>query len=457
MCRCVKADAYGVFRLFNFVENQVLTPDYRKTMIEMIKSFRPVSCAFACAACLLLCACCGNSSQPKPRILVSTDLGGPDEDDYQSMIHLLMFSDIFDIEGIVSTPTGGGGNVDDIKGVIDLFGDKVRPGFPTVDYLKGITRQGALEIAPYQGFSTPSAGSDLIVECARREDDRPLYILAWGGLDDIAQALHDAPEIASKIRVYWIGGPNKKFNANAYAYIAANFPQLWFIENNATYRGFIHDDNRKTAYGRDFYENHLKGTSPLADDFKNHSNNVIRMGDTPSVLYMMNYGEMNPADPEEEHWGGRFEKYSYTARRCYDRPLTQADIIPVFSVIEMTFDGPVRETEGEQGCCTLHVLGQDWPGTYLGNGRYAVRYVPKKPETSMPYLIDGEGIHIEGECVVSGEWPGMAHPDNYQVGPDWYSDLRDPAEFEGINQGANTVVRWRDAAISAWVKRAREF
>ena len=81
----------------------------------MIKSFRPVSCAVACAACLLLCACCGNSSQPKPRILVSTDLGGPDEDDYQSMIHLLMFSDIFDIEGIVSTPTGGGGNVDDIK------------------------------------------------------------------------------------------------------------------------------------------------------------------------------------------------------------------------------------------------------------------------------------------------------------------------------------------------------
>ena len=51
----------------------------------------------------------------------------------------------------------------------------------------------------------------------------------------------------------------------------------------------------------------------------------------------------------------------------------------------------------------------------------------------------------------------MAHPDNYQVGPDWDSDLRDPAEFEGINQGANTVVRWRDTAISAWVKRAREF
>jgi len=372
------------------------------------------------------------------------------------MIHLLMFSDLFDIEAIISSPTGGGGCKEDILGVIDLFGDKERPGFPSIEYLKSITRQGSLQIMPYQGYSTPSEGSEMIVECARKDDDRPLYILAWGGLDDIAQALHDAPEIVEKIRVYWIGGPNKKFNANAYAYIASNFPTLWFIENNATYRGFIHDDKRKTSFGPEFYEKCLKGTSPLADDFKNHCNNLIRMGDTPSVLYMMNYQEMDPANPEEEHWGGKFERFSYTSRRCFNRPLNIHDTVPVFSVIEMNFEGPIREHEGEEGCCTLHVLGQDWPGTYLGNGRYAVRYVPKKPETRMPYVIDGEGIYIEGECVVTLDWPGIEHPDNYQTGPNWYSDLKDPDEFEGINQGANTVVRWRDTAISFWAKRAQE-
>jgi hypothetical protein len=31
--------------------------------------------------------------------------------------------------------------------------------------------------------------------------------LVWGGLDDVAQALHDAPEIQDKLRIYWIGGP----------------------------------------------------------------------------------------------------------------------------------------------------------------------------------------------------------------------------------------------------------
>lgn len=411
------------------------------------------------AALVLLPSCQSASPEPaRPRILISTDLGGPDEDDYQSMIHLLMFADLFDLEGIVSTPTGGGGDKEDILGVIDLYGDKERPGYPQQAQLKAMTRQGSLEMMPYEGYAAPTEGSAMIVECARRQDSRPLYVLAWGGLDDIAQALHDAPDIASRIRVYWIGGPNKKFNANAYAYIAEHFPSLWFIENNASYRGFIHDDHRTTAYGRDFYEKHLKGTSRLADDFCNHSNNVIRMGDTPSVLYMMNYGEMDPADAEAEHWGGRFERYAYTARRCYDRPLTLADTVPVFAVIEMSFAGPERSDEDAASCdCWLRVLGQDWPVSYLGQGRYAVRYVPKKPETRMPYVIEGEGIHIEGECVVSPLWPGEPHPDNYVVGPDWFSDLQDPAEYEGIHQGANTVVRWRDTAVAFWVARAQEF
>ena len=39
-----------------------------------------------------------------------------------------------------------------------------------------------------------------------------------------AQALHDAPDIAPKIRVYWIGGPNKKWGVNGYCYIVENFP-----------------------------------------------------------------------------------------------------------------------------------------------------------------------------------------------------------------------------------------
>ena len=35
----------------------------------------------------------------KPRVLISTDIGGTDADDNQSMAHLLMYSDYFNLEG----------------------------------------------------------------------------------------------------------------------------------------------------------------------------------------------------------------------------------------------------------------------------------------------------------------------------------------------------------------------
>jgi hypothetical protein len=44
----------------------------------------------------------------RPRVIVSTDIGGTDQDDFQSMVHLLLYADRFDVEGIVSSPYGAG-------------------------------------------------------------------------------------------------------------------------------------------------------------------------------------------------------------------------------------------------------------------------------------------------------------------------------------------------------------
>ena len=57
----------------------------------------------------------------KPRILISTDIGGTDPDDNQSMIHLLMYSHMFDIEGLVSSPSYGEGSKQEILRTIDLY------------------------------------------------------------------------------------------------------------------------------------------------------------------------------------------------------------------------------------------------------------------------------------------------------------------------------------------------
>jgi hypothetical protein len=57
----------------------------------------------------------------RPRILRSTDIGGTDPDDNQSMIHYLMYSDLFEIEGLVSSPSFGEGSKEEIIRMIDLY------------------------------------------------------------------------------------------------------------------------------------------------------------------------------------------------------------------------------------------------------------------------------------------------------------------------------------------------
>ena len=65
----------------------------------------------------------GIKSNPslRPRILISTDIGGTDPDDNQSMIHLMMYSDLFQIEGLVSSPSFGNGSKEELLRMIGLY------------------------------------------------------------------------------------------------------------------------------------------------------------------------------------------------------------------------------------------------------------------------------------------------------------------------------------------------
>ncbi|MCD8068104.1 MAG: DUF1593 domain-containing protein, partial [Lachnospiraceae bacterium] len=54
------------------------------------------------------------------RVIVTTDIGGSDYDDYQSMAHYLLYSDLFDTEGLISSAWGRG-TVWDIYQVLDCY------------------------------------------------------------------------------------------------------------------------------------------------------------------------------------------------------------------------------------------------------------------------------------------------------------------------------------------------
>jgi purine nucleosidase len=59
---------------------------------------------------------------------------------------------------------------------------------------------------PIDGGDTGSAAADVIVAEARREDALPLFLVCAGPLTNVAQALRQAPEIAQRLTLVWVGG-----------------------------------------------------------------------------------------------------------------------------------------------------------------------------------------------------------------------------------------------------------
>lgn len=399
----------------------------------------------------------------KSRILVSTDIGGSDPDDNQSMAHLLMYSEMFSIEGLVSSPSYGSGSKEEILRMIGLYEQdlpklqKHQKGFPKPNYLRSISKQGRKGNAPYLGYTTATEGSNWIIKCAKKKSPQPLWVLAWGGLEDLAQALHDAPEIQSKIRVYWIGGPNKKWSANSYAYIAENFPNLWFIEVNSSYYGFFSDNNAiDSVKSSDYYDKYIQGAGQLGKDFKSYYNGEVKMGDTPSLLYMM---DGDPNQPNRESWGGSFDQINQSSRVVFDRITNITDTVAFCTIVEFHIKGPEINIPADSVCFWMETPyknnTQKWAGYYLGNGQYAIKYAPKQAEV-LSYKFTSDIPNFpkqEGKLVVENLWPGKPHATDYKLGANWYTDKADPQLYDGKIQGGRTISKWRTSVLLDWAKR----
>ncbi|QIP15214.1 DUF1593 domain-containing protein [Spirosoma aureum] len=399
----------------------------------------------------------------KPRVLISTDIGGTDPDDNQSMAHFLMYSNMFETEGLVSSPSYGFGTKRHILDMIDLYEKDLTKlsqhlkDYPTPDALRAVCKQGRQGAAPFKGYSTATEGSDWIIKCAKKKSEQPLWVLVWGGLDDLAQALHDDPSIQSKIKVYWIGGPNKKWCANPYSYVVKNFPNLWFIEANGSYNGFFSSNGVPDSLNnRNYYDRYIRAAGHLGKDFKNYYKGNVKMGDTPSLLYMM---DGDPNDPFKESWGGSFEKFDHSPSNIFNRNTTLNDTVGVYSVMEFHLKGPKVNIPVDSACFTMTVQAQigeqKWPGHYLGNGNYVIRYIPKQTET-LSYTLNSTipGFPQQsGKFVVNNSWPGKRGVNDFKLGANWYTDRRDPSLFDGRQQGAKTVLKWRSAALLDWAKR----
>jgi len=156
------------------------------------------------------------------RVIVSTDIGGTDFDDFQSLVHVLLYADVVDLEGLISSPYGPGRKEHILQVLAHYATDypnlrTYSDRYPTPAALNGITKQGETEVAPYAGVRRATEGSDWIVQCARRADPAPVARVDLRVVSrDLAQASPRRADILPKLRVHFIGGPNKKWSPDAY-------------------------------------------------------------------------------------------------------------------------------------------------------------------------------------------------------------------------------------------------
>lgn len=380
----------------------------------------------------------------KHRVIISTDIGGSDPDDFQSLVHLLVYADCLDIEGLISSPFGKG-RKQHILEVIDCYEKDYQylktysHAYPTPEALRKLSKQGGTEIAPYAGVRKSTQGSRWIVECARRDDTRPLHLLVWGGIEDLAQALHDAPDILPKLRVYFIGGPNKKWSPHAYQYIASHHSKLWIIESNSTYRGWFTGGDQSGEWGNAQYvTQHVLGHGALGNLF--HSKlAAIKMGDSPSVGWLL-HG--TPSAPSRPSWGGQFVPAWSRPHYKYQRLTTANDRIEVFGILELTLHLDRAFSKMPEG--ELLVENQTLPGFAPGDGTLRFRFCPKATRT-YKFKIRSNAPSINGKTGgVTAVAPDANFPRQNSEGyPRWWTDNPESKVAEGEHDGAKTISRWR--------------
>ena len=396
----------------------------------------------------------GAPAEERPRVIVSTDIGGTDPDDFQSLVHFLLYADMFDVEGLVSSPYGPGRR-DHILQVLQAYERDYpnlkthSPRYPAPAALRAIAWQGAIESAGPAGFDRPTEGSRRIVASARRPDPRPLYLLVWGGIDDLAQALHDAPDILPKLRVYFIGGPNKMWSVNAYNYIEQHHPRLWIIEANTTYRGWFTGGNQSGEWDNTaFVRTHVAGRGALGDFFATHLG-TLKMGDSPSVGYLL-HG--TPGDPSQPGWGGRFVRVWDGRKTIFDRLTSTSDLAEAFGVVEFALPVPAGMTA--QNAAQIIFDGRI-PAPAANDGAVLrFRFSPRDAKV-WRYAIKSDVASLAGQ---SGQFtavpPAVERTSRASaVHPNWWTDDPGPGAAEGVHPGAKSVNRWREQFLRDFAAR----
>ncbi|MDO8541434.1 MAG: DUF1593 domain-containing protein [Opitutaceae bacterium] len=274
----------------------------------------------------------------RPRLVVLTDIGG-DPDDQQSMIRLMVYSNEFEIEGLVASASGTPGELktavtrpDLIRDTVMAYG-KVRnnlvrhaKGWPEASELLARIKSGN----PHRGRNHIGEGHDtegsrwIIERVDAGTPQRPLHITIWGGQTDLAQALWRVRQergragfatFVARFRVFDIADQDGIAN-----WMQREFPGMTYLLSQApagrdkregTFRGmYLGGDDSLTS--REWIETRVRSKGPLGALYPTKTwtapnpHGCLKEGDTPSWFFFLPLGGNDPTDPSKPGWGGQY-------------------------------------------------------------------------------------------------------------------------------------------------------
>ena len=281
----------------------------------------------------------------KPRIVVMTDIAPADgePDDNESAVRLLAYADRFEIEAICTTigwncdpyPKAWAKYLDNVisayeKDVANLMHRSDQKNFmpfdkenakqklgywPSAEYIRSRAMMGSERAGiGVIGEGNDSPGSEFLVKLVKENDNRPIWVLAWGGANTLAQALwklqkENTPEkfkeYLHKFRIYTITDQDMQYSMRMQRDYSSH---MWMRKEFKDDLLFIWDESawlNQNELGKqnwDKYATHIQSKGEMGKVYPKFKYGVE--GDTPSFLHVMPNGLNDPDDPTQVGWGG---------------------------------------------------------------------------------------------------------------------------------------------------------
>lgn len=415
----------------------------------------------------------------KHRVFVLTDIEN-EPDDAMSFVRFLTYANHFEIEGIVATTSFWQPNktaewrLHDITDAYSQVKENLEvheKGFPAAEYIHSIIKKG-LPVFGKQGLGVgkDSEGSEFLIKSITKQDDRPLYIQAWGGTNVLAQALwklkktkskKELAKLINKLRVYTISDQD-----DTGPWIRNNFPSLFYIvspgfeENGggqyhfATWPGISGDLFLGRFMGADttmvrnhYLDEHVrKNHGPLGEKYPKII--FLMEGDTPSYLGLINNGLNDPENPNYGGWGGRYELYIPAFKKYMYEPETR----PIWTDTQDEVYSKITNSNHTSNHATIW----RWRNAYQNDffARMDWSFVTKYEDANHPPIVTLN--HSDKLVVKSGQKVNLSvnatDPDNNELFYNWffYKEVGTlNASLFGINKPKNKEIHFIAPNVSS--------